>query len=144
MVTQVLPSEYGTHKHPLFLFDLRYIMRCFSCSAPGSGAMDLSQEQLKLLKEVRCSDTNEDVNTEIIDDQDVSRIKVALLGLRKRYSDGKLAVKNFSVALLEGQITCLLGHNGAGDYLFRLSVFLNDHATFAIKAKLPRSQCSLA
>lgn len=35
-------------------------------------------------------------------------------GLVKKYPNGKVAVRDFSLAMLEGQITCLLGHNGAG------------------------------
>ena len=42
------------------------------------------------------------------------RAKVIIQSLRKRYADGKLAVKDLSIALVEGQITCLLGSNGAG------------------------------
>ena len=38
--------------------------------------------------------------------------KVVVHQLRKRYADGKLAVKDLSFAMLEGQITCLLGANG--------------------------------
>jgi ABC-type Na+ transport system ATPase subunit NatA len=39
---------------------------------------------------------------------------VQISSLRKRYPDGRLAVKDLSLCMLEGQITCLLGHNGAG------------------------------
>jgi hypothetical protein len=40
--------------------------------------------------------------------------QVRIRNLRKRYPDGNLAVRDFSLTMLEGQITCLLGHNGAG------------------------------
>jgi ABC-type multidrug transport system fused ATPase/permease subunit len=40
-----------------------------------------------------------------------------LFFLSKRYPDGNLAVRDFSLSMLEGQITCLLGHNGAGKNL---------------------------
>ena len=42
------------------------------------------------------------------------RAKIKFSGLAKRYGDGKIAVTNLATAMLEGQITCLLGHNGAG------------------------------
>jgi ABC-type Na+ transport system ATPase subunit NatA len=41
-------------------------------------------------------------------------LAVVVSGLRKQYSDGKLALKHLDLALVEGEITCLLGHNGAG------------------------------
>jgi hypothetical protein len=46
-----------------------------------------------------------------------TKAKVRCRMLRKRYHDGNLAVKDLSMSMLEGQITCLLGHNGAGKYL---------------------------
>ncbi|CAM9223755.1 unnamed protein product [Phaeothamnion confervicola] len=39
--------------------------------------------------------------------------RVRIRGLRKRYAD-KVAVAGLDLTLYEGQITCLLGHNGAG------------------------------
>jgi ABC-type transport system involved in cytochrome bd biosynthesis fused ATPase/permease subunit len=44
--------------------------------------------------------------------------KVRIKHLAKTYSDGKVAVRDLSLAMLEGQITCLLGHNGAGNEHF--------------------------
>lgn len=43
-----------------------------------------------------------------------SKARVRIKGLHKRYPDGKLAVRDLSLSMMEGQITCLLGHNGAG------------------------------
>ena len=43
-----------------------------------------------------------------------SMVQVRICDLKKRYADGKFAVKGVSIGMLEGQITCLLGHNGAG------------------------------
>jgi len=51
-----------------------------------------------------------------------TRAKVRCRMLRKRYHDGNLAVKDLSMSMLEGQITCLLGHNGAGKYLSSFEV----------------------
>ena len=51
---------------------------------------------------------------ERIDPIHINNAKVCLHSLRKRYPDGKLAVKQMSLAMLEGEITCLLGANGAG------------------------------
>jgi ATP-binding cassette subfamily A (ABC1) protein 3 len=41
-------------------------------------------------------------------------IRMTLQNLKKVYPDGKAAVRGISLDVLEGQITCLLGHNGAG------------------------------
>lgn len=56
-----------------------------------------------------------DPNFEPLTNEECKHIGVYACGLRKRYADGKLAVKDLSIALVEGQITCLLGHNGAGN-----------------------------
>ena len=61
------------------------------------------------------SNSNSNSNFEWLDkSQQLSRAKVLVSGLRKVYPDGKRAVKGVSMAMLEGQITCLLGANGAG------------------------------
>ena len=51
---------------------------------------------------------------EMLSSNQLCDVKVIAHGLEKRYPNGKIAVKDFSLAMLEGQITCLLGHNGAG------------------------------
>ena len=51
---------------------------------------------------------------EVLSENQLSDVKVIARGMEKRYPNGKVAVKDFSLAMLEGQITCLLGHNGAG------------------------------
>jgi ABC-type sugar transport system ATPase subunit len=53
-------------------------------------------------------------NIETIPADNIALAKVRIFNLRKRYPDGNLAVRDFSLSMLEGQITCLLGHNGAG------------------------------
>lgn len=46
---------------------------------------------------------------------ELEQVKVLITGLQKQYGDGKFGVKHLSVAMLKDQITCLLGHNGAGE-----------------------------
>ena len=53
-------------------------------------------------------------HVEPIPANDLQNIKVLISGLQKQYDDGKYGVKHLSVAMLKDQITCLLGHNGAG------------------------------
>lgn len=47
----------------------------------------------------------------VLDSGDAS---IQIEGLRKVYSDGKVAVSGLTLDFLEDQITALLGHNGAG------------------------------
>lgn len=64
--------------------------------------------------------------------------QVRIKNLRKRYPDGNLAVRDFSLSMLEGQITCLLGHNGAGGLSVKcncvFSVFLVQRSRFFVLA----------
>ncbi len=57
-------------------------------------------------------------NVEMILPQMRNKACVRIKSLGKRYNDGKVAVRNFSLSMLEDQITCLLGHNGAGKLIF--------------------------
>ena len=86
----------------------------------GHGSATLSPEEKMAVKELPDSRADEDngaasiANFSIEPLDDISKVRVFATGLRKRYADGKLAVKRLSFAMNEGQITCLLGHNGAG------------------------------
>lgn len=68
------------------------------------------------LQKLNTTDTMDDiVQGEIeplyTDDQEAS---IQIQGLRKVYSDGKVAVSGLTLNFLEDHITALLGHNGAG------------------------------
>lgn len=52
---------------------------------------------------------NGDGDIEVLSADLFDKIKVISSGLQKTYPNGKVAVKNFTLAMLEGQITCLLG-----------------------------------
>lgn len=108
---QVLPQEYGTPK-PL-LFFLSYNFWC-----PGKGEVDYSVESAtyQSLPEFRDVSVGDDVDSsdltesvERLQPELYPSVKVYVQGLRKRYPDGKLAVKDLSMLMLENQITCLLG-----------------------------------
>jgi ATPase subunit of ABC transporter with duplicated ATPase domains len=43
---------------------------------------------------------------------------VSMRGLRKVYDNGKVAVEGLDLDLFEGQISVLLGQNGAGTYTY--------------------------
>lgn len=96
--------QIGSAKHPLFLFQKKY----WCSSAPSS------EDEMETPLEFTEAAFAENSSVEPINAEDRGNAKVILNRIRKRYSDGKLAVKHLSLAMLEGQITCLLGHNGAG------------------------------
>ena len=41
------------------------------------------------------------------------QVGIALRGVSKTYSGGKKALKNLNINIYKGQVTSLLGHNGA-------------------------------
>lgn len=52
-------------------------------------------------------DANPDI--EVLSFDQLENVQVIASRMEKRYPNGKVAVKDFSLAMLEGQITCLLG-----------------------------------
>jgi hypothetical protein len=52
-------------------------------------------------------EVNPDV--EVLSVDQLENVQVIASRMEKRYPNGKVAVKDFSLAMLEGQITCLLG-----------------------------------
>ena len=115
---KVLPQEYGTVEKPWFIFNWRYW-----CPKSQSSAAS-TYEALSDMPEFYDSTTDDETiigdhllyncNVECIPYDLRGAAKVRCKLLRKRYQDGNLAVKDVSMSLLEGQVTCLLGHNGAG------------------------------
>jgi ABC-type multidrug transport system ATPase subunit len=96
----VLPSEWGTRAHPLFCIIEPYRMWKRRSSAKSEEEAD-----------------GRDVNGvyETLDRSDMPAVR--LMGLRKEFDvDGKtfVAVKDLTVDMYEGEVTVLLGHNGAG------------------------------
>jgi hypothetical protein len=103
---QVLPQEFGTPKPLLFFFSYKYW-------CPGNGASErvLDDTSYCNLPEFRSDTLSEDLvdSIEAIPTEMQPSVKVFIQGLQKRYPDGKLAVKDMSMVMLEDQITCLLG-----------------------------------
>ena len=52
---------------------------------------------------------NINADVEALSEELLDKVKVIASGLQKTYPNGKVAVKNFTLAMVEGQITCLLG-----------------------------------
>ena len=48
---------------------------------------------------------------EPLSDSQSADVKVVLSNVSKRYPNGKLAVNRLSFAMVEGQVTCVLGEN---------------------------------
>ncbi|KAK7198982.1 ATP-binding cassette subfamily A, member 1 [Novymonas esmeraldas] len=95
----VMPKQWGTPKHPLF-FIIDPVKWCF-------GGRD---------KRLEGGEDGRDVNG-VFEDTDDSDDAVVLDGLRKVYSRGGkkfVAVNNLYWGMREGEISVLLGHNGAG------------------------------
>ncbi|KAG5510169.1 hypothetical protein JKF63_07066 [Porcisia hertigi] len=98
----VLPKDWGTTKHPLFLIidPIKALSRCCSDKEIVSGR-------------------NEDGRAEngLFEDIDNSDATVRIEGLRKEYSRGGktfVAVNNLYWSMNNNEISVLLGHNGAG------------------------------
>ena len=109
---QVMPSEFGTPKNLCFPFQ-----RSYWCNSGNANATLIQQnldpsDVTPEMADRECR--GEGGHVEPLTPEQHDLVRVRLSGLKKRYSDGKVAVKGVSMAMLEGQITCLLGHNGAG------------------------------
>ena len=95
----VMPKEWGTPKHPLF-FIIDPINWCFNRKhARLEGGPDGRAEN------------------GVFEEDDIDEDAVVLDGLRKEFSRGGkkfVAVNNLYWGMKEGEISVLLGHNGAG------------------------------
>ena len=66
-------------------------------------------------RSVKLNDQSEEIiqavkgDIEQLSEDQIDHVKVIASCLGKRYSNGKVAVQDFNIAMLEGQITCLLG-----------------------------------
>ncbi len=121
---QVLPHENGTSKHPLFIFSYKYWMSscwccgcCYSCcfTSKNNGVMEFHDfNDMPEFSHSSDHQSEGSSNIEMIPLEMQRKACVRIKSLAKRYDDGKVAVRNLSLSMMEDQITCLLGHNGAG------------------------------
>ena len=96
----VFPSEWGTRAHPLFCF-----------IEPYQWYQRRNQPQRE------CDLDGRDPNGVFEDQQRDEQPSVRLMGLRKEFEvEGKpfVAVRDMAFDMYEGEVTVLLGHNGAG------------------------------
>jgi ABC-type multidrug transport system fused ATPase/permease subunit len=118
---QVIPHEFGSTQHPLFFLNPRFWWpRGRPANFSEEHFVDALQDMPEFYDDAAGGE-GEDAATrrsiEAIPPEMRQNAHVRIKNLRKRYPDGNLAVRDFSLSMLEGQITCLLGHNGAGKNL---------------------------
>lgn len=117
--TQVVPQKYGTAKPFWFL-----VQRSFWQSAPP--------EHTAVVKVHPFKPTPDAGNSDIQDEDSPGKPGISTHQLRKVYSgaDGTqiVALQSLEMAFYEGQITVLLGHNGAGSLLLSLLSPLLSHS----------------
>lgn len=106
---QVVPGDVGTPLHPLFLFQKEYW--CPGRGGVGEGEDGVEEALASHLQHPLSPPTS---HVESISPEDQGSVRVLITGLCKLFGDGKYGVRHLSVAMLKDQITCLLGHNGAG------------------------------
>lgn len=117
---RVLPKEYGVRLPVLFPFMASYWMnRPAAAAAQGQAAVDEEMGGDGQAWSARAVgvDTVEEVPSAVRARSQASGILVRTLGLRKEFSTPggtKVAVDSLDLAMYEGQIVALLGHNGAG------------------------------
>ena len=108
---QVWPSEFGVRRKPWFLCTKRY----WVTAEPKADRAGSLLENL-----VAPGDSDNVVLEEVGDDlrsKEANHRCLKVRGLYKRFDtpDGvKTAVNNLNLTMYEGEIFCLLGHNGAG------------------------------
>ena len=118
----VIPNEYGISKGPCFCIcgrRSRWISdRKKSLAVNGSSSFrrvtsswDGASSQFGAKADDCDAPEEEQVAQEVL-----STLSVSVKGMHKVYSNGKVALKSLSLQFFEGQITSLLGHNGAGSF----------------------------
>ena len=149
-ISNVWPSEYGTHKPVYFIFMPSFwtstFSSCLSCfSHSGQAVTSYSQ--------VRTTEGNNDtIPVEPVTDALRSQINdktcVDIINLYKEFNTStgnKVAVDGLNLTMYSGQITALLGHNGAGRFLpiaIRLNLF--DFVNVGIQGRRQPLRCLLA
>ncbi|DBA00014.1 TPA: hypothetical protein N0F65_002017 [Lagenidium giganteum] len=116
---RVIPKEYGVPEPWYFVVSPTYWRRVWSKAAQTNGVVanaDLDTPGKPDACATAAVKGVEDVGDDLRQ-QELDGRAVLLRELRKVYHIGggtKVAVQGISVAFYEGQVACLLGHNGAG------------------------------
>ncbi|KNC85707.1 hypothetical protein, variant [Sphaeroforma arctica JP610] len=104
-VERVFPGEFGVAQPWYFLFTKKY------WQSPAKRRSDLGDD----VTVANMSTTIINDDDAVIEAEEEGRTSgVVVNNLVKQYSNGKLAVNGVSLKMYENDVTCLLGHNGAG------------------------------
>ena len=114
-VAKIWPSEFGTHEPFYFLCLPSYWKSCFGIRTKGTFAdpRRAGQESTELI----AKDLNVEKVTENLERQVADGLCVDIIDLYKEFDikgGKKVAVDGLNLTIYSGQITALLGHNGAG------------------------------
>jgi len=101
---QILPSEFGIRKHPLF---------CIQRKKADPRVHDSFEINDSIVPEGMDPENFEETDP-ALKVQDDTGESIIIRKLRKLFPTGKLAVESVSFNMYKGQIFALLGHNGAG------------------------------
>ena len=112
-IAKIWPSEFGTHQPFYFLCLPSYWKSCFGIAPSRSSVSSLLTNQEVGLPSV--------ANVERVTENLVRQVEdgtcVDILDLCKEFNTStgkKVAVDHLNLTMYSGQITALLGHNGAG------------------------------
>lgn len=112
-IASIWPSEFGTQRPFYFLCLPSYWKSCFSCFFPPQRPSGLGYADVPDLKD--------DINTEEVTDNLKRQVSegtcVEIKDLYKIFDTTKgkkVAVDGLNLTMYSGQVTALLGHNGAG------------------------------
>lgn len=109
---RILPQEYGIRYPWYFVFQKSY---WFPTSEQLNG---VGHEKASLLRDEFSNSDNDDsffesLSPELLRKTNANKC-IQIQNLRKQYDNGKVAVKDVSLSMCEGEIFGLLGSNGAG------------------------------
>ena len=103
----VIPSEHGTHKHPLFMCQALWRLCRRKRDPPSSEREPLLLKEESTDKGPAAGDLHQPFHPS-------TALVVKVTDLEKTYSGDIRAVRGISFNLHQGHIHALLGHNGAG------------------------------
>lgn len=110
-IAKIWPSEFGTHQPFYFLCLPSYWQSCFGCR-PSQTIDTRSKGELVNATEVSIEEVTENL-TRQLDEGTCVDIK-DLYKVYNTTNGKKVAVDGLNLTMYSGQVTALLGHNGAG------------------------------
>jgi ATP-binding cassette, subfamily A (ABC1), member 3 len=110
-IAKIWPSEFGTHQPFYFLCLPSYWKSCFGCR-PSQTIDTRSKGELVNATEVSIEEVTENL-TRQLDEGTCVDIK-DLYKVYNTTNGKKVAVDGLNLTMYSGQVTALLGHNGAG------------------------------